>query len=380
MYNNHSKTNYQKIRSKSSIVFISISLALMILYSKSSIAQSTSEIDFLYENIGLLNFEANVAFDKKEYREASKKFIMILKHKPNDIQTLYNLASCYSYLNKPELAAKVLQYAIDAGMNDISLILTDSVWNPIKDHKLFQPILEQARKVIKEQGDPFYCESRIIIKGRIRKPDNYDSTKKYPLLIILHGNGANPESYMYLRDEMGASNFFVAAPQGPYTRKVLDVNGPSYSWFYLTRDKSLWERSDPMTIEYIINVINEIKSHYNISAVYLLGHSQGGALAYLTGIRNPDLIKGILCFGAGNPKELIRHEEFINAASKLHIFIGHGWSDQAVPFDEAQQAKTLLTQYGFDLTFKPFQGGHRMQISALIEARKWIENLESKNL
>jgi predicted esterase len=177
---------------------------------------------------------------------------------------------------------------------------------------------------------------------------------------------------------MGATNFFVAAPQGPYPQKLLEINSPSYSWFYLTKNKDLWSRADPMAIDYILNVINEIKSHYKISGVYILGHSQGGGLAYMTGINASDRISGIICFGAAVPKELVSPTALSTASKSLSVFIGHGWNDPKVNFEQAQQAKYLLKDYQFNVTFKPFKGEHWLDTNTLIEAKKWIDEIEEK--
>jgi len=367
----HKRTFYYSI-----LTVISV-LTLLILLSAGK--SNNDELSFLDVNLNLIKTEAAIAYDKKDYREAARKYITILHHKPNDVAIFYDLASCYAHLNKPELAAKAIHYALDAGLNDIHLLYSDSVWNSIRNHKDFKSLLDEVSVIKKERGESFFAECKVLIRGRLRQPDNFDSTKTYPLLILLHGNGANAESYMSLRDRMGATNFFVAAPQGPYPRKLLESNKPSYSWFFLTRNKELWKEADPMVITYILNVVDEIKGKYKISGVYLLGHSQGGALAYMTGIKNPDKVNGIICYGAPNPKEFINKADLRLTSTKLPIFISHGWSDQAVLFDEAQETKNLLKDYGFNVTFKPFQGGHWLEINTLIEAKNWIEEIEMKN-
>ncbi|NOU17842.1 MAG: hypothetical protein HOO91_09820 [Bacteroidales bacterium] len=339
---------------------------------------STDELDFLDVDLLTLSQDAKFAFEKKSYKDAAKKYIEILHYKPSDVTTLYNLASCYALLKKPELAAKALNHALDAGLNDISGLLSDSVWTNVKNNLVFKSTYDQAEGYRKERGEPFYAECKVLIRGRLRRPDSYDSTKTYPLLILLHGYGSYAESYMSVRDKMGATNFFVAAPQGPYPEKLLEINSPSYSWFYLTKNKDLWNRADPMAIDYILNVIDEIKCHYKISGVYLLGHSQGGGLAYMTGINASNKISGIICFGAANPKELVSPMALSTASKNLPIFIGHGWNDPKVNFEKAQQAKYLLKDYQFNVTFKPFKGGHWLDANTLIEAKKWIEEVEEK--
>jgi len=343
-------------------------------------AQSSTEVDFLDANLSNISFEAKLAFDRKEYKEAARKYIEILRHKSNDVNTLYQLAGCYSQLKKTGLAVNVLYHALNAGLSDLSLITSDSIWIPIQNNEAFKKLVEKVKLLQKERGEFFFTESKIMVKGHLRRPDNFDSTKAYPLIVILHGYGANPESYMVARDQMHATNCIVAAPQGPYSAKFFDLEGPSYSWFYITRNKELWKRSDPFAINYILDVITEIKRNYKVSNIYLLGHSQGGGLAYITAIKNPDVIKGIICFGAPYPRDFLSNEELLSASNKLRIFISHGWADPKVNFEEAQNAKELFRKFEFQVTLKPFQGGHGLDSTALMEAKKWLDKIEAQSM
>lgn len=356
-------------------------LLLLTLETTNIFAQTKSnsgELDFLEINLSQKSFEAKLEFERKKFKEASKKYLEILYHKPSDITTLYSLARCYAFLKKPELAAKALTHAIDAGLNDLSSLIYDSTWVTIKNNEKFKIVLELALRLQKERGESFYGECKIFIKGRLRQPDSYDSTKTYPLIIALHGSGGNAESYMSIRDRMGATDIFFAAPQGAYTRKLLELNSPSYSWFPLVNDRKLWEKADPLVIEYILSVIKDFKTRYRISGVYLLGHSQGGALAYLIGIQRPDVINGIICYGAQNPKEFISALEIKKASSMLPIFISHGWSDASADFNNALETKNMFIQFGYNVTFKPFDGGHWLDTQTLIEAKNWIDSIELK--
>lgn len=338
------------------------------------------ELSFLEVDLGKLDNEAKLAYEMKDFREAKKIYLEILHYKSNDVSVLYNIANCYALLNKPELAAKALNFAIDAGLNDLSGTLADSIWTPILNDEKFIPVIEKVKTLKYERGKSFYSECKVLVRGQVRIPDNYDSTKAYPLLILLHGYGASANSFIPVRDMMEATNFFVAAPQGPYAANFLDKKDPSYSWFFRTRDKKIWEKADPPVIQYILSVIDDFKTRYKISGVYILGFSQGGALSYMTGIKNPDKVSGIICFGASNPKDYISSDELDKASAKLPIFIGNGWSDPQGIFDEAQEAKNLFLKYKFNVAFRPFDGGHWLDKEALIEARKWIEENEKKKI
>ncbi len=54
-------------------------------------------------------------------------------------------------------------------------------------------------------------------------------------------------------------------------------------------------------------------------------------------------------------------------ASRPAIFVSHGRADPVLPFSEGERAKNLLAKRGFDVTFRPFDGGHQIP-APIVEA------------
>ena len=79
--------------------------------------------------------------------------------------------------------------------------------------------------------------------------------------------------------------------------------------------------SGQMTEEYVLAVLDALKSQYKIGDVYLLGFSQGCALTYLTGLHHPELFKGIICFGGWLQQDRVTLAQ-MQAAKGLRVFIG----------------------------------------------------------
>ena len=61
-------------------------------------------------------------------------------------------------------------------------------------------------------------------------PQNMKKNRQYPLVMILHGHGANPENYVGTFERVASSlDAIVCAPYGPYP--IPFERGHGYSWF-----------------------------------------------------------------------------------------------------------------------------------------------------
>jgi predicted esterase len=87
----------------------------------------------------------------------------------------------------------------------------------------------------------------------------------------------------------------------------------------------------------------------------------------------PELFDGVVCFGGWFQEEWLP-PEMIERANMLRIFISHGTKDESMSIDRAYASRDLLEQYGFDVTFVEFDGGHSLPVDTLLQVEQWIEN------
>lgn len=120
------------------------------------------------------------------------------------------------------------------------------------------------------------------LKGVLLKPSNYSSTKKYPLIIWLHG-GPYRQSALGYHSYLGYAVYDWMlgdiAKSGALVLK-LDYRG-SYGYGRSFAESITGEvgRGD---VEDVLNILPEIKKNYKISETYLAGNSYGGYLAIRT--------------------------------------------------------------------------------------------------
>ncbi|UKM65090.1 alpha/beta hydrolase [Flavobacteriaceae bacterium GSB9] len=214
----------------------------------------------------------------------------------------------------------------------------------------------------------------------VKLPDNYDSTKKHTLVIGLHGFGGTAESFQSLGKPFTDAGFIYATPEALYS--YLRRDGTiGYEWFLydistyimLERPASKMEKAAMrVTSENQMGqVIKDLKEQYNIEEIYLAGMSQGGIITYLTGIHHHDKIDGMIIFGSVVDKDWLGSDN-IRDANGVRTLIIQGKKDKAVPPELAEAARDLLSNNGYNVTYKTFDGGHVVPRHLLGFVVDWI--------
>lgn len=186
-------------------------------------------------------------------------------------------------------------------------------------------------------------------------PKDYstNTTKKYPLIIYLHGSsqrGNDLEKLKgyglpYLVDKGQDFEFIIASPQCPSYKQWYTDN-----WF-----ETLFQE---LTAKYRID----------ISRVYLTGVSMGGYGTFITALDFPDIFAAIvpLCGGVTD-KDLTR----LCNISKVPVWTFHGTADYVIPISETERVETGLKKCKGNIQFTRLEDeGH--QIHYLYEQKPEI--------
>jgi phospholipase/carboxylesterase len=194
-------------------------------------------------------------------------------------------------------------------------------------------------------------------------PENYDPSRRWPLIIALHGGHGRGDDYLltWLRPAK-SEGYIVLSP------------------------KSLgntWSLQQPgIDIRSILSIVEELLDEYAIDTgrLFATGLSDGGTFSYAIGLSCPNLFAGIAPIaGAGMFVSL-----FDLAPSKaLPIFIVHGAKDFIFPVSTAQAAYTLFTQNEFaNVTYKELPDWGHAYTYSINETLvlPWFESLPSRSV
>jgi polyhydroxybutyrate depolymerase len=159
-------------------------------------------------------------------------------------------------------------------------------------------------------------------------PTGYDSTQKYPLVIMIHGYTDHPllmELYSGMSKKADKEKFIVVYPKGSN-----DARDNNLSWnagFCCGGAK----RQNTDDVAFINTMLDELTATYAVdeNKVYAAGFSNGAMFAHVLGAQLPSRIKAIAAIGGtiGSDTSLL-----VQPNRPLPVFIMNAKSDRTIPF------------------------------------------------
>ncbi|MEM9955325.1 MAG: alpha/beta fold hydrolase [Chloroflexota bacterium] len=168
-------------------------------------------------------------------------------------------------------------------------------------------------------------------------PPSYDPTTPTPVVISLHGRGANNISqalssgWNEVADEHG---FIVAYPQA-YDANFNDPQQADAVWFYERGNPifgNFLQQNDDVFLD---NMIAELSSLYNVDAtrLYVNGLSNGGYMTHRLACTRSDTYAAFASMAANAPYGVSIFCDEVDVQSPILIY--HGTSDTISPWDGA---------------------------------------------
>ena len=177
-----------------------------------------------------------------------------------------------------------------------------------------------------------------------------------PLVVALHGFGANPESMLHLAARLFANSAVIAALQGPYQFFL----GPStrevgYGWITNRRPAE----SIRLHHDMVLHVLAEAGRQFSIPPErrLLIGFSQSVALNYRFAATHPAAVRGVVGICGGLPSGWEEGEYQQVSASVLHI---SRTSDEYYPRSVTEHYPERLRRRAADVEFHLIEGKHQV--------------------
>ena len=195
--------------------------------------------------------------------------------------------------------------------------------------------------------------------------------KKPPLLLMLHGVGANERDLFPLAPELDP-RLQILSLRAPLTR------GPnSYAWFTVaflpTGFKIAPEQLDASRKQVIEFIHASIKRYdADPERVYLLGFSQGAITSLTVALTEPELLAGVIALSGRIPPEA---EPWIVAPERtagLPIFLAHGRQDSVIPYEWAERARPILERQQVALEYHAYDMDHQIGARTLADLNAWL--------
>ena len=195
-----------------------------------------------------------------------------------------------------------------------------------------------------------------------------------PLLIALHGYGANKRQMMREARQMAPPNFAVAALQGfhQHMKEPKDPGGPlRFGFGWLTNFHP--EESVAIHHQVVLDLLKTLISEKVAEAqnIFLLGFSQSCALNYRFAFSHADLLRGVIGICGGLPGDWGTNESY--KSTKAAVFHLAGNQDEFYTPARVSDYAAQLKQRADDVTFKSYEGGHDFVPEMREDIRAWLE-------
>lgn len=160
----------------------------------------------------------------------------------------------------------------------------------------------------------------------LQTPPNVDATKRYPLVLVLHGYGATgilQQLFLGMRDTAEDHDAFVLAPDG-----LVDSRGQHY-W---NADPACcdFDASAVDDVAYLGGLIDQVMAQWPIDPkrVIVIGHSNGAFMAYRLACDRADVVTAIAGLAGAAPSTATSCAPS-RPVALLHM---HGTMDETIAF------------------------------------------------
>ena len=199
------------------------------------------------------------------------------------------------------------------------------------------------------------------------------SDKKAPLVILLHGRGAEAKTIFSIQGMLD-SRFHVLAITAPYPSAI-----GGWEWFQPQTETGDREIEDAKRSgEAEARLTSDLEIHIErlkakSSPLFLWGFSQGAAMALIIGLRGTIKTTGIIPMSGFLPSPIETRWKHWNTS--VHALIAHGSNDEVLPPASSRHTQAFLESKGIPTEYYEYKGPHKMSLNAISHINDWMIRL-----
>lgn len=204
-------------------------------------------------------------------------------------------------------------------------------------------------------------------------PNGYTPLRRYPLIVLLHGFGANMYDLAPLAPDISKTGYLYACPNAP----IAVPSGAGRVGFGWTPPKGFQDPEAIRQAEELLDVfLAEVQEAYRVEPgkVLLVGFSQGGGLAYRYGLIRPQTFSGVVVLSSGL-LGLTALAPQLPPERTLPLFIAHGVKDPGLPVESARRAHQQLEEWGYQPAYHEYNVGHEIAPELLEDLVPWVHRV-----
>ena len=206
------------------------------------------------------------------------------------------------------------------------------------------------------------------------------TTARAPLLIALHGYGANKRQMMREAQLLAPKTFAIASLQGfhQHIREPWETGGPlRFGFGWLTNFRS--EESVTIHHRALIDLIKILTAEgvADPSRVFLLGFSQSCALNYRFAFTHPETLRGVIGICGGIPGDWETSTTY--RQSQIDVLHLAGTRDEFYSPERVRDYEKQLQTRARSVVFKSYDAGHEIIREMRPDVVQWLTRAADEN-
>jgi phospholipase/carboxylesterase len=192
-----------------------------------------------------------------------------------------------------------------------------------------------------------------------------------PLVVTLHGFGANPEIMLRMTARLFDRPAVIASLQGPY-QFFLRAGTQEVGYGWITN--RIPAESIRLHRDMVLHVLDELGSQFGIPPErrLLAGFSQAVALNYRLAATCPDVVRGVIAICGGLPGDWDDGAYRTVSAAVVHIA---RLDDEYYPPGVTEHYAERLRRRAADVEFHLLDGGHQIPSEGKALLGPWLQRI-----
>ena len=173
-------------------------------------------------------------------------------------------------------------------------------------------------------------------------PLHYEKKYSYPLIVWLHGDGAECQQLQTVMPEISARNYVGVAPG------VMRSTGGEQAWAQTESNIDAVEAS-------VMSAINSALMRFNIATdrIYLAGLESGGTMAMQIALGRPDIFAGVISINGPLSQQYTPMSDW-RRCRQLPVLISQQRNSKSLPEERLCDQLRLLHVAGFEVTVRQY--------------------------
>lgn len=206
-------------------------------------------------------------------------------------------------------------------------------------------------------------DETAVLPHRVLQPNK---PGPHPTVVMIHGH-LGSEDVMWIFRQTLPQDWLVVAP-----RAIVAEGDGRYSWHPRQQDEWPTLTAFDTAVAILEQFMNKLPALYDADPhqIYLMGFSQGAAVAFALAISTPEKVQGIASLVGFMPLGV---DEAIETArlTDLPVFMAVGKADERIPLEIARECGKAVRAAGAYLDYHEYETGHKLNGAGMRQLKSW---------